>query len=243
MSLLCAENCVNGESRRWRSSPHAIAANQSVGRVDACTEAPRHRRGARKRKDAGRAPRLDDGENVVRCQMHEARRAGAVLVAALHREGLARRRLAIRKNRAVDAAERAVDELSTNALVDVLRGAVLAVDRIISKGRPSNDLLAVRLVDVLALDAPRARALLAPERSYPYGDSELRFGHFCLHGWCLALRGRPFGARKVKTGFCVKCCCGLITARRRWQACSSENWVAESPPLALAEVWYLVRRA
>ena len=192
MSLLCAENCVNGEPRRWRSSPHAIA-------VDARTEAPRHRRGARKRKDAGRAPRLDDGKNVVRGEVHEARRAGAVLVAALHREGLARRRLAIRKNRAVHAAERAVDELSTNALVDVLRGAVLAVDRVITKSRPSNNLLAVRLVDVLALDAPRARALLAPERPYPYGDSELRFGHFCFHGSCLALRGRPFGARTVKT--------------------------------------------
>ena len=201
MSLLRAENCVNGESRRWRSSPHAIAANQSVGRVDACTEAPRHRRGARKRKDAGRAPRLDDGKNVVRGEVHEARRAGAVLVAALHREGLARRRLAIRKNRAVHAAERAVDELSTNALVDVLRGAFFAVDRIISKGRPSHHLLAVRLVDVLALDAPRARALLAPERPYPYGDSELRFGHFGFHGCCLALRRRALcGARGANVG-------------------------------------------
>ena len=93
------------------------------------------------------------------CQMHEARRAGAVLVAALHREGLARRRLAIRKKRAVHAAERAVSAL-TNGLVDVLRGAVLAVDRVITKSRPSYHLLAVRLVDVLALDAPRARALL-----------------------------------------------------------------------------------
>ena len=119
---------------------------------------------------------------MVRCQMHEARRAGAVLVAALHREGLARRRLAVGEDRAVDAAERAVDELSTNALVDVLRGAVLAVDRVVAEGRPSYHLLAVRLVDVLALDAPRARALLAPERPYPYGDSELRFGHFGLHG-------------------------------------------------------------
>ena len=207
MSLLCAENCVNGESRRWRSSPHAIAANQSVGRVDACTEAPRHRRGARKRKDAGRAPRLDDGENVVRGEVHEARRAGAVLVAALHREGLARRRLAIRKNRAVDAAERAVDELSTNTLVDVLRGAVLAVDRVVAEGRPSNDLLAVRLVDVLVLDAPRARALLAPERPYPYGDSELRFGHFGFHGCvvrCVARRGWLFVAAHVKTGKCAR---------------------------------------
>ena len=200
MSLLCAENCVNGEPRRWRSSPHAIAANPSVGRVDACTEAPRHRRGARKRKDAGRAPRLDDGKNVVRGEVHEARRAGAVLVAALHREGLARRRLAIRKNRAVDAAERAIHQLSTNALVDVLRGAVLAVDRIISKGRPSGNLLAVRLVDVLVLDAPRARALLAPERPYPYGDSELRFGHFGFHGWCLVRRGRALCAARVLNG-------------------------------------------
>ena len=141
---------------------------------------------------------------MVRRQMHEARRAGAVLVAALHREGLARRRLAIRKNRAVDAAERAVDELSTNTLVDVLRGALFAVDRVVAEGRPSNDLLAVRLVDVLVLDAPRARALLAPERSHPYGDSELRFGHFGFHGCvvrCVARRGWLFVAAHVKTGF------------------------------------------
>ena len=173
-----------------------------MGRVDACTEAPRHRRGARKRKDAGRAPRLDDGKNVVRGEVHEARRAGAVLVAALHREGLARRRLAIRKNRAVDAAERAVDELSTNALVDVLRGALFAVDRIISKGRPPRDLLGVALVDVLALDAPRARALLAPERPYPYGDSELRFGHFGFHGWCLVRRRRALCGARGANGVC-----------------------------------------
>ena len=47
---------------------------------------------------------MTENRAVVRGEVHEARRAGAVLVAALHREGLARRRLAIRKNRAVDAA-------------------------------------------------------------------------------------------------------------------------------------------
>lgn len=72
-------------------------------------------------------------EQVTGGHLHDSR--SLIVVPALHCEGLARRRLPVRENSAIQAAHDGVHYLARDALVDLLRGAVLVEDAVVGEER------------------------------------------------------------------------------------------------------------